>query len=191
MNTDNSAHCYVQNAVFDEIAVEISFSENGREALIDSSVITGRNALGDVDIMETSSYGVGQMIAFAVDYGAKNITLKIGPACTADCGLGMLAALGACFYNKNGVSFVPTGKTLKDIMDFDFSMMYPRLIGAKFEGIYESNDNSPVDGIDYIQQLINQKLEKNFAVEPGMNAGGGLGFALRTGLEGNLSVYQS
>ena len=67
--------------------------------------------------------------------GAKKIILTLGGSSTNDCGLGFMAALGGCFYNKDGVSFVPTGGTLKDVAEIDLSMMYPRLQGARFEAL--------------------------------------------------------
>lgn len=186
--SDRKSRCYVQNAAFEEIDVDISYSENGREAFIETSVVAGKDLLPDSDIMENSSYGIGQMIGVAVDYGAKNIRINISPSCTADCGLGMLAALGACFYNQSGISFVPTGKTLKDVTDFDFSMMYPRLVGARFEAYYNESDFSKIDGYEYIKNLFIQKLSKQFPLEDGFMSCGGLGFAVVAGLEGTLSL---
>src|SRR3954470_8576997 len=44
---------------------------------------------------DASTYGVGQLIAAAVDAGAKRIILGLGGSGTNDAGAGMLAALGA------------------------------------------------------------------------------------------------
>src|SRR5690242_14525345 len=44
---------------------------------------------------EATTYGVGQLIAAAVDAGAKRIILGLGGSGTNDAGAGMLAALGA------------------------------------------------------------------------------------------------
>ncbi|MCR4741258.1 MAG: glycerate kinase, partial [Treponema sp.] len=80
---------FVQDSLFDEIYVPIGFFDNGRSALIESAVSNGLPLIkGRENPMETSTYGVGQMIGFAVDYGAKNITLTLGGSSTNDCGLG-------------------------------------------------------------------------------------------------------
>lgn len=201
---------FVQNSLFDEIYVPIGFFDNGRSALIESAASNGLPLIkGHENPEETSTYGVGQMIGFAVDYGAKNITLTLGGSSTNDCGLGMLAALGACFYNKEGLSFVPTGKTLIDVVDFDFSMMYPRLVGARIDAICDvenplcgpngaSKIFAPQKGADsqmverlekgclHISNLFKAKLGKDFSMEKGAGAAGGMGFAVISAFKGKL-----
>lgn len=202
--------CHVQNSLYEDIDVPVGFLENGRTAIIDSSLSNGiAQIVGRENPEITSSYGVGQMIAFAVDYGAKNIILTLGGSSTNDCGLGLLAALGACFYNKNGISFVPTGGTLCDVVDFDFSQMYPRLIGAKFTALCDVEnhlcgetgaskifakqkgaDEKMIENLEkgciHIKNLFQKKLGQDFSMEKGSGAAGGLGFAVIAGLKGNL-----
>ena len=111
----------------EEIDAPILFFDDGKTALIETAKVNGLPLVkGRENPEETSTYGIGQLIGHAVDLGAKKIILALGGSCTNDCGLGMLAALGACFYNKDGVSFVPTGGTLCEVADIDLSMMYPR-----------------------------------------------------------------
>lgn len=202
--------CFVQNSLYEDIVVPIGFYNNGRNAIIESSLSNGLNLIkGRENPENTSSYGVGQMVCFAVDYGAKNILLTLGGSSTNDCGLGMLAALGACFYNKNGISFVPTGKTLCEVEDFDFSQMYPRLVGAKIDALCDvenhlcgKNGASKIfakqkgadekmierleKGCIHIKNLFQKKLGQDFSMEKGSGAAGGLGFAVISAFKGEL-----
>ena len=205
-----AADFYVQNSLYEEIDAPILFLDNGKTALIEAAFANGLPQIkGRENPEETTTYGVGQLIGHAVDLGAKKIILALGGSSTNDCGLGMLAALGACFYNKDGVSFVPTGGTLCDVVDMDFSMMYPRLQGARFEAMCDvenplcgekgcSRVFAPQKGADpqmverlekgcrHIAGLFNLMRDKDFSLEKGAGAAGGLGFAVLAGLLGEL-----
>lgn len=204
--------CYVQNSLYEEIEVPILFFDDGvKTAFIESSLANGLPQIKGRENPEiTSTYGVGQMIGHAVDLGAKKIILGLGGSSTNDCGLGMLAALGACFYNKEGVSFVPTGGTLQEVEDMDFSMMYPRLQGAKFEAMCDvsvplcgengaSRIFAPQKGADkemvgrleegcrHVAKLFKLMRDRDLSLEKGAGAAGGLGFAVLAGLLGKLN----
>lgn len=64
---------------------------------------------------------LGQLIADAIQKGAKKVILGLGGSCTNDAGCGMAASLGVKFYDKNGREFVPTGGTLIDVAKIDIS----------------------------------------------------------------------
>lgn len=51
---------------------------------------------------KTTSYGVGQLIAAALDAGAEKVIVGCGDSGTSDGGVGMLQALGYEFYDDNG-----------------------------------------------------------------------------------------
>lgn len=202
--------CTVQNSLYEEVDVPIGFFENGRTAVIEAAYANGLPQIkGRENPGITSTYGVGQMIAFAVDMGAKQIYLTLGGSSTNDCGLGMLAALGACFYNKEGISFVPTGDTLSEIEEVDLTMMYPRLQGARFEGMCDVKNPlcgengcsyifAPQKGADsnmikrlekgclHVAELFNKMRTTDFSLYEGAGAAGGLGFAILAGLNGTL-----
>lgn len=202
--------CFVQNSLYEEEVSSVAFIENGKTAIVEAAQSNGLPQIkGRENPEETSTYGVGQLVGFACDMGAKKIILTLGGSSTNDCGLGMLAALGGCFYNKDGISFVPTGGTLKDVEEIDLSMMYPRLQGARFEALcdvdnplYGENGCSAVfgpqkgadelmvkrldEGCRHIADLFNKMRTTDFALEKGSGAAGGLGFAVLAALNGNL-----
>ncbi len=84
-------------------------------------------AEGRLDPERTTTYGVGQLMAAALDNGAKRLILGLGGSCTNDGGCGAAAALGVRFFDRQGRSFVPTGGTLAEIADIDISRRHPAL----------------------------------------------------------------
>jgi glycerate kinase len=54
------------------------------------------------DPLKTTTYGTGQLIRAAVDYGANHILLAIGGSATVDGGVGAAMALGWLFLTKDG-----------------------------------------------------------------------------------------
>ena len=179
--------CFVQNAIYEEEVCSVAFLENGKTAIIEAC--QSNHFIKGVDNEITSTYGVGQLIGFACDMGAKNIVLALGDCVSKDLGLGILAALGGCFYNKDGVSFVPTEKTLKDVQEIDLSMMYPRLQGARFEAFCDEQDilfDKENKGIVHIASLFNKMRTTDFSLEKGSGCFGGLGFCVLAALNGSL-----
>ena len=84
-------------------------------------------AEGRLDPERTTTYGVGQLMAAALDNGVKRLILGLGGSCTNDGGCGAAAALGVRFFDRQGRSFVPTGITLADIAEVDLSRRHPAL----------------------------------------------------------------
>jgi glycerate kinase len=68
-----------------------------RTAYIESAQACGLHLLaeGERNPLDTSTYGVGQLIAAAVDNSATRVVIGLGGSGTNDGGAGMLAALGA------------------------------------------------------------------------------------------------
>ncbi len=71
--------------------------------------------------METTTYGVGELILAAVKRGCKKIIVGLGGSSTNDGGCGAACAIGVRFYDAQEQSFVPTGKSLIDIVRIDLS----------------------------------------------------------------------
>lgn len=79
------------------------------------------------DVANTTTYGVGQLISYALDQGIKRLVVGLGGSSTNDGGCGAAAALGVVFKDKDDHTFVPVGGTLKDIARIDVSGLDPRL----------------------------------------------------------------
>ncbi|MDR1914300.1 MAG: glycerate kinase [Clostridiales bacterium] len=97
-------------------------------AVVEMAAAAGLSMVGSTpDPEKTTSFGVGQLIAEAIGSGCRNIILGLGGSATNDGGCGMAAALGVDFINYEGVSFIPTGGSLKDIARIDMSGLLPAL----------------------------------------------------------------
>lgn len=64
-------------------------------AYIESAQACGLHLVDPPDPMRSSTFGVGQAIAAAIDAGARRVVVGVGGSATNDGGAGMLAALGA------------------------------------------------------------------------------------------------
>lgn len=64
---------------------------------------------------KASAFGVGELIADAVEKGAKQILLGLGGSATNDCGTGTAAALGWKFLDESGKELEPIGENLSNV----------------------------------------------------------------------------
>jgi glycerate 2-kinase len=78
---------------------------------------------------ETTTFGVGELILDAIDQGAQTIIVGLGGSSTNDGGCGAAAACGVEFFDQNGQTFIPVGKSLKNITRIDTSIAQRRLQG--------------------------------------------------------------
>ena len=144
--------------------------------------------------MKTTTYGTGQLIASAINYGAKRVLLGIGGSATVDCGTGAAAALGWKFLDKEGKEIVPCGGELLRISkiipppqrsqvamevlcDVDnplcgehgASRVYAPQKGANQEMVEQLEA-----GLAHIAELIEKQLGCDIKNIPGTGAAGGL-----------------
>ncbi|KAL2012158.1 hypothetical protein VTN00DRAFT_4876 [Thermoascus crustaceus] len=77
----------------------------------------------------TTTFGVGQLIAAAMDESAERIIVGCGDSGTSDGGAGMLQALGARLLDSEGNELprASGGEALVKLADIDFSGLHPRL----------------------------------------------------------------
>ena len=91
-------------------------------AVVEMAAAAGLPLVGErLEVANTTTYGVGELMAAAVENGAKRIILGLGGSATNDGGCGAAAALGVKFLNEAGEAFVPTGGTLDKIAKIDVS----------------------------------------------------------------------
>ena len=90
---------------------------------------------GKKPIVDRSSYGLGEVIAAALENDAQHIVISLGNIASFDGGAGMLQALGAKYYNDEGEP-IDTSKgvnVLKYIRHVDLSGLNPRLSKTRFQ----------------------------------------------------------
>ena len=156
------------------------------------------------DARAATSYGVGQLIAAAIDSGAQRIVVGLGGTASTDGGAGMLAALGATARDAAGapVALDAGGAALADVVTVDLAPARARV--ADVEIVVASDVDSPLLGsrgaargfaaqkgaddaaveqleaalTSYSRAIGRQADGKNPAVALGAGAGGGLGYGL-------------
>ena len=154
------------------------------------------------DPRNTTSYGVGELIARALSEGARHILIGIGGSATNDGGMGLLAALGARFAGADGAALPPVGGSLAAVESIDLDGLDPRALEADITVISDvSNPLTGPTGATYIYgpqkgatpqiadeleagmvhyaQKFAALLGRSIADFPGAGAAGGLGAALK------------
>ncbi|MDD4772593.1 MAG: glycerate kinase [Eubacteriales bacterium] len=179
-------------------------------AVIESAACCGLPLVaGRENPLLTTTFGVGEMIKKALDDGYRNIIIALGGSSTNDAGCGMAAALGVCFYGKNGL-FIPTGGTLCEIQHIDISGLDRRLREASVTGmcditnpLYGMNGAAHMfapqkganreeteyldDGLRHISSVIKESLDIDVSSIEGAGTAGGMGAAAVAFLGGKLT----
>ena len=161
--------------------------------------------------LDTTTYGVGELIKDAIDQGIRNFVIGIGGSATNDGGIGMLSALGFEFLDKSGKSVpfgakglkdlaeIRTENALKELRDCTFkvacdvknplcgengcSAVFAPQKGATDEMIKKMD--TWLESYANLTKDILPDADPNF---PGSGAAGGLGFALRSYLKATLTA---
>lgn len=159
--------------------------------------------------MDTTSFGTGQLIKYAIEEGYKNIIIGIGGSATNDGGAGMLMALGAKLLDANGEDIGLGAKGLGKLKSIDLYNFHEAIKDCNFVvACYVDNPLVGKRGASYVfgpqkgadehmVKILDANLE-NFGkvVEdtlgisllqyPGAGAAGGMGAALLAFLDAVL-----
>jgi len=113
----------VNDPLFRPIEASYLFSEETKVSYIEMAEASGLKLLKDSErnCMHTTTLGTGELIADALQKGAKEIILGIGGSATNDGGMGMASALGFRFLDKNKAVLEPKGENLIHIRTIDSS----------------------------------------------------------------------
>lgn len=159
--------------------------------------------------LDTTTYGVGQLIRDAIFRGCKKIILGLGGSCTNDAGAGLAAALGTKFMDQTGATFIPTGKNLGAVRQIDTSETRVLLSGIQIIGMCDVTNplygehgaakvfapqkgasEKDVDLLDAQLVLFSQAIERCLHIDvsmlKGAGAAGGMGAGIVAFLQGNL-----
>jgi glycerate kinase len=117
--------------------IEAAFGliEDGRTAVLDMASASGLELLRreELDPLKATTYGTGELIAAALDTGAKEIIIGIGGSATNDGGIGMISALGFKLLDKEGNPVGQGGEALAKIASIDASEADKRLKGVSIK----------------------------------------------------------
>ena len=177
--------------------------DSGKTAVIEMAKANGIHL---IDIAQrnpllTSTYGTGEMIKAALDFGVSKIIIGLGGSVTNDGGAGMAQALGAQFLDEKGLEIAVSGGNLHLIQTLDLSQLDSRL--SQTEIIIASDVINPLCGdngasyifgpqkgatqemveildvnLNYFSDLVESKFKIHVKHLAGAGAAGGLGFGL-------------
>ncbi len=109
----------VLNPLGKKIESTYGFVPHTKTAIIEMSAAAGITLINDSERnpMNTTTYGVGEIILDAISRGCRKFIIGIGGSATNDGGVGMLQALGFDFLDENGKQVLLGAKGLKNIAD--------------------------------------------------------------------------
>lgn len=186
--------------------VEAVYGIIGNTAVIEmarAAGITLVSGAGKNPLLATT-YGVGEMIADAVANGVRRFIVGIGGSATNDGGAGMLQALGFRFLDESGRELARGGAALKNLKSIDRTHALAELPDCVFKiacdvtnpllgpdgasAVYGPQKGATPEMVAELDEALGvyASVAGGDADCPGAGAAGGLGFAFRTFLGGEL-----
>ena len=109
-------------------------SNDKKTAIIEMSAAAGITLVDEKDRnpLNTTTYGVGEIIKDAIFKGCRHFIVGIGGSATNDGGIGMLQALGYGFHNKNGMPVLFGANGLKELKSITDEEVIPELKECTF-----------------------------------------------------------
>jgi glycerate kinase len=179
--------------------------EDNKTAILEMSGAAGITLVSEQERnpLNTTTYGVGEVIKDAIQKGCRRFIVGIGGSATNDGGIGMLQALGYGFLDKNGNPVSFGAKGLQDLVEITDTGVIPELKECTFHiacdvtnplcgkqgcsAVYGPQKGATPSTImqmdkwlgDYAA-LATEKFPKADADYPGTGAAGGMGFAFLT-----------
>ena len=175
-------------------------SGDKQTAIIEMAVASGLHLvpLNQRNPLLTTSFGTGELIRAALDFGVNKIILGIGGSATNDGGVGMLQALGIRCLDHQGQEIGFGGKNLANIQQIDLSALDPRLQQVEIEVACDvtnplcgDNGASAIFGpqkganaemvkqldqaLAHFAQQVKAQLDLNIRDQAGAGAAGGMG----------------
>ena len=103
-------------------------------AIMEMSESSGLTLIKDnLDPMNATTFGVGDMIKDALDKNIREFIIGIGGSATTDGGMGMLRSLGARFFDKNGIEISNGPIGIIDLETIDLDNFDERLKECTFQ----------------------------------------------------------
>lgn len=181
--------------------VDAEYLRDGDTAYIESAAACGLHLLAaaERDPRRATTYGLGLLVAHAVEHGARRVVLGLGGSATNDAGAGMLTALGYVFRDAAGEPIPYGGEGLAAVTEAEGA---PRTRGVEFVaatdvdspllgphgatrvfGPQKGADPRDVDCLEHAVAHFAATVQARLgytglAERPGAGAAGGLGFAL-------------
>ena len=181
-----------------DMQVEAGFAWFGdsKTALVEMASASGLELLSkeQMNPLKTTTYGTGQLIKTALEYGARKILLAVGGSATVDGGVGAAAALGWKFLDAEG-NPVPLGgagleRIIKIVKPKNFSIPPVEVlcdvdnplcgehgaarVYAGQKGASPQMVEQLEKGLAHLAGLVWKYLQRDISNVPGAGAAGGL-----------------
>lgn len=179
-------------------------------AIMEMAAAAGITLTDVRDPLSATTFGVGEMILDAMDRGCRDFIIGIGGSATNDGGIGMLKALGFRFMDPDGNDPGEGGQALGKVASIDISGKDPRLDECRFrvacdvtnplcgengatyiygpqKGVTDDMKESLDQAMEHYASVAADTLGQDHAEAPGAGAAGGLGFALLSFLNAELT----
>lgn len=113
----------------DPVCAEYALLPDGQTAVIEMAAAAGLGLLAPSARrpLQTTTYGVGEMMLAALDAGAKRLVVGIGGSATTDGGAGMAQALGAALLDSSEAPIGHGGAALAKLSSIKLDKMDPRI----------------------------------------------------------------
>lgn len=186
------------------INAKYGITPDGKTAVLDmASAASIRFAASHgFDIHNSSTYGVGEMIASLADCGCEHIIVGLGGSGTSDGGIGALSALGALFFDEKGSEILPcntssAGKVFScdlapavmRVKNTAITLLYDTAVALTGESgavkLYSRQKGAHEDELDALDEAMirfatvcDSAVGKQVSLYPGAGAAGGLGYGL-------------
>ena len=192
----------VMGPLGEKIEARYGITKESKTAVIEMSEAAGITLISEEkrNPLNTTTYGVGELIKAAVNKGCRNFIVGIGGSSTNDGGAGMLQALGFGLLNNDGNQIPLGAKGLKDLVMITDNDVLPELKECNFKiacdvtnqlcgksgcstvfGPQKGATSEMIKDMDSwlkrFARLTKNKYASSDAKLPGTGAAGGLGFA--------------
>lgn len=180
--------------------IDAEFAVSGKTAVIEMANASGMKLLNTEELnpLEATSFGTGQLIQQAIDKGCTEILLGVGGSATVDGGTGMLEALGFSFFDDHGIELPGNGANLEKIARIEkpgkFKQISLRIISDVDNPLLGDNGAANVfapqkgatpemletleKGLKNWANLLENESGKNFSELKGAGAAGGIAVPL-------------
>lgn len=195
----------------DKVKANYGVLPESKTAIIEMAQASGLTLISQElrNPLNTTTYGVGEVIKEAINKGCRNFVVGIGGSATNDAGVGMLQALGFEFYNEAGELVGTGGRVLNEIKSIKVENAMKELAECTFKiacdvdnPLYGTNGAAHIYGpqkgatpeivkeldcgLVNFSEVVKVALNKDIANTPGAGAAGGLGYGFMAFLNGNL-----
>lgn len=179
--------------------------DNTKTGIIEISAAAGITLVTEQERnpLNTTTYGVGQMIRDAIGRGCRNFIVGIGGSATNDGGVGMLQALGYGFWDRDGLPVPPGAGGLRELVSITDDNVLPELSECRFKiacdvtnplcgengasAVYGPQKGATPEMVHQMDKWLNdyallaaESFPKADKLQAGTGAAGGLGFAFLT-----------